>query len=59
MEAEWRIYASVNNAIIGSNNDLAPILRQAIIWTNIGALSIRPSGTNFSEMLIEIHTFSF
>ena len=33
--------------------------RQAITWTNVGILLIGPLGTNFSEMLIEIHTFSF
>ena len=45
--------------IIGSNNGLSPGRRQAIIWTNAGILSIRPLGTNFSEILIEVHTFSF
>ena len=45
--------------IIGSDNGLSPGRRQAIIWTNTGILLIWPSGTNFSEMLIEIHTFSF
>ena len=33
--------------------------RQAIIWTNAGILLIGPLGTNFSEILIEIHIFSF
>ena len=33
--------------------------RQAITWTNVGILLIGPLGTNFSEMLIEIHIFSF
>ena len=32
--------------------------RQAIIWTNAGILSIGPFRTNFSEILIEIYTFS-
>ena len=32
--------------------------RQAIIWTNAGILLLGPLGTNFSEILIEIHTFS-
>ena len=32
---------------------------QAIIWTDAGILLIGPLGTNFSEILIEIHTFSF
>ena len=45
--------------IIGSDNGLAPDRRQAIIWTNDGILSIWPSGTNISEMLSEIHAFSF
>ena len=45
--------------IIGSDNGLSPNRRQAIIWTNAGILLIRPSGTNFSEILIEIGVFSF
>ena len=45
--------------IIGSDNGLSPGRRQAIIWTNAGILLIGPRGTNFSEMLIEIYTFSF
>ena len=45
--------------IIGSDNGLLPGLCQAIIWTNDGILLIRPLGTNFSEILSKIHTFSF
>ena len=45
--------------IIGSDNGLSPDRRQAIIWTNAGILLIGPLGTNFSEILIEIQTFSF
>ena len=45
--------------IIGSDNGLSPDRRQAIIWTNAGILLIGPLGTNFSEILIEINTFSF
>ena len=45
--------------IIVSDNGLSPVRRQAIIWTNAGILLIGPLGTNFSEILIEIHTFSF
>ena len=45
--------------IIGSDNGLSPDRRQAIIWTNAGLLLIVPLGTNFSEILIEILTFSF
>ena len=44
---------------IGSNNGLSPGRCQASIWTNAGILYIRPIGTNFNEMLIEILTFSF
>ena len=33
--------------------------RQAIIWTNAGILLIEPLGTNFSENVIKILTFSF
>ena len=35
--------------IIGSNNSLSPVRRQAIIWTNAGILLIGPLGTNFNE----------
>ena len=44
--------------IIGSDNGLSPGRRQAIIWTNAGILLIGPVWTNFSEILIEIYTFS-
>ena len=47
-----------NLTIIGSDNGLSPVRRQAITWTNVEILLIGPLGTNFSEMLIEIHTFS-
>ena len=45
--------------IIASDNGLSPGRRQAIIWTNAGILLIGSQGTNFNEILIEIHTFSF
>ena len=45
--------------IIGSDNGLSPGRRQAIIWTNARILLIRTSGTKFSEILSEMHTFSF
>ena len=44
--------------LIGSNNGLVPGQRQATIWTNVGILLIGPLGTNFNEIIIEIHTFS-
>ena len=48
-----------NLTIIGSDNGLSPVRRQAIIWTNAGILLIGPLGTNFCEIVIGIQTFSF
>ena len=45
--------------IIGSDNGLSPGRHQVIIWTNAGILLIGPLRTNFSEISIEIHIFSF
>ena len=44
---------------IGSDNGLSPGGRQAIIWTNAEILIIETFGTNFSEIIMAIHTFSF
>ena len=46
-------------ATVGSDNGLSPGMHQAIIWTSAGLLLTWPLGTNFSEMLFEIQTFSF
>ena len=48
-----------NLTTIGSDNGLSPGRHQAIIWPNAGMLLIGPLGTNFSEILIVIETFSF
>ena len=48
-----------NITIIGPDNGLSPGRRQAIVWTNAGILLIGPWETNFSEILIDIQTFSF
>ena len=48
-----------NPTNIDSDNGLSPGRRQAIIWTNAGLLLIGPLGTNFSEILSEIRSFSF
>ena len=45
--------------IIASDNGLSPGRRQAIIWNNDGILWIGLLGTKFSEISIEILTFSF
>ena len=44
--------------IIGSDYGLLPGRCQAIIWTNAGTLLTAHLGINFSEILIEINTFS-
>ena len=44
---------------IGSDTGLSPRQSQASIWINGGILLIRPSGTHFSEIVIEILIFSF
>ena len=44
---------------IGSDNGLPPGQRQAIIGTNNGILLIGLLGTNITEILFKIHTFSF
>ena len=54
IQVVWRLYAVDNLTIVGSENGLSPV---AIIWTNAGILLIRTFGTNFSEILSEIHTF--
>ena len=47
-------------SVTGSDNDLSPDRRQAIIWTNAEILLIGLSGTNVSDFFfIEIDTFSF
>ena len=45
--------------IIGSDNGLSPGWHQAIIWINAGILFLGALGTKFSEISIEIYTFSF
>ena len=45
--------------VTGSDNGLSHGQRQAIIWTNAGILLIRTLGTNCSDILGEIHSFSF
>ena len=53
-----RIYVN-KLTIIGSDNDLSPGRRQAIIWNNAGILLFWPLGTNFSEILIGNQMFYF
>ena len=44
---------------IDSDSGLSPGQPQAIILTNAGILLIAPLETNSSEILIEVHMFSF
>ena len=54
----WVTHKCVSKlTLIGSDNGLSPDRRQTIIRTNAGILLIRTVGTNFSEILSEIHTF--
>ena len=56
----WVTHICVGNLIsLGPDNGLSPGRRQAIIWTDAGILLIGLLGTNFSEISIDIHTFSF
>ena len=56
----WATHICVSKlTTICSENGLLPGRCQATIWTNAGILFIGPLGTNFSEILIEIHTFLF
>ena len=55
----WVTHICISNlTIIGSDNALSPGRCQAIIWINAGILLTGPLGTNFSEILIAIQTFS-
>ena len=54
-----RIYESVNRASIASVNDLPPIRRQAIFWTNARLSSLGTLGTYLNEIFIKIQNFHF
>ena len=56
---EWLIYDEETKAIITSNDGLAPVWRQAIIWTNASLWSIEHLETSFSKILIKIQPFSY
>ena len=58
----WRRVTHIcvsNITAIGSDSGLSPGRRKAIIRTNAGILLIEPLGTNFNEILMKIHIFSF
>ena len=51
---EWRTYASVHKAIIGSDYGLLPLPCQSIIWTSDELWLIKPLGPNVSKIWIKI-----
>ena len=53
------MYTTPTLAIIGSDIGLSPFRRQAIIWTNAVLLSTWSLGTNLSQIVLKIQTFSF
>ena len=55
----WEIALWLWTNCQGTDSGLLPCRLQAIILTNVGILLIGPLGLNFSEILIEIHIFSF
>ena len=56
----WVTHICVSKlGITGSDNRLLLGQRQAIIWSNDRILLVWPWGTKFSEILINIHIFSF
>ena len=56
----WVIDKCVSKlTIIGSDNGLSPGRHQAIIWTYAGISLIWTLGTKFSQILNEIHHYSF
>ena len=63
IEAEWRMHVCMRqytmHAIIGFDNGLGPIWRQAIIWTNDNLLSIGSLGMTFAEIWIKMQQFSY
>ena len=58
-EAFRRKYASVNYAIIGSDNVLSPVRRQAIILTSDGLLLTEIIKIHFSDIRIKIEENKF
>ena len=57
IEAGRRIDGVGKLTLIGSDNVLSPGRREAIVGTNAGILLIGTWGTNFREILSEIHIF--
>ena len=55
----WEMHICISKSTtMGSDNGMLPDRCQAIIWANAVILSIWSLGTNLSEILIKMHTFS-
>ena len=50
MGPRWRMYLSVNLAIIGSDNGLLPVWQQAIIWTKVANFNVSIGNHNHSNL---------
>ena len=57
IEAEWRIFTSVNYAIIASDNGLSSDRCQTIVWPRWWFIFIKLLGTNLREIWIKIQEF--
>ena len=55
----WHQMMLWNFVNFGSSSNLSSFQNQIVIKTNADGLTIRPIGTNFSEIWIRIQTFSF
>ena len=59
MATHWgRVTHILNEAIIASDNGWLPDWDQAIIWTDVRIVLIRPRETNYNEILIKIQRYS-
>ena len=59
IEAEWRLFPSINYAIVGSDNDMSPVSYQAIIWTDDGILLIKSLERNCSQLWFKMRQISY
>ena len=59
IEAEWRLFPSINYAIVGSDNDMSPVSYQAIIWTDDGILLIKSLERNGSQLWFKMRQISY
>ena len=59
IEVGWRVYASANYVINGSDNGLSHVKHQAIIWTYDGLSLIRPLWIYFGEIWIKVQHFLY